>query len=268
MKLPNLVYPMKTNILGIGISRTNYEESTNLIISSAKCQQCLTVAAVNVHSITEGYLDSGGHGKVLRNFALVAPDGQPVKWAVNLFRKRGQEPLKDRVRGPQLMLDVCEQAAREGIGIFLYGSKKSVLEKLEESLKEKFPELIISGSVSPPFRNLTEEEEAEYIRKIRASGASIVFVSLGCPKQEAWAFRHRNVLPYPLICVGAAFDFYAGNIPEAPVLMQNLALEWLYRLYKEPKRLFWRYSFYNSLYLILLLLQLIGCLPKRDYGDD
>jgi len=253
--------PLKTNVLGIGVSRTNYIECTELIIACAKLHQSCTVAATNVHSITTGYLDPKGHGWALRHFTLVTPDGQPIRWALNLLRKRHEPVMRDRVRGPQLMLDVCQRAEAENISIFLYGSTESVLEQLQSKLHEMFPKLIIAGAVSPPFRRLTPEEDAAYIQQILGSGAGVVFVSLGCPRQEWWAFEHRESLPRPLLCVGAAFDFHAGNVPEAPEWMQAIGLEWLYRLYKEPRRLWKRYLLLNPLYLILFFLQMIHLLP-------
>lgn len=255
--------PSKTNVLGIGVSRTNYRESTELIIASAKLHQSCTVAATNVHSITTGYLDPKGHGLALCHFTLVTPDGQPIRWALNLLRKPDEQVLGDRVRGPQLMLDVCQRAEAENISIFLYGSTESVLENLQSNLHEMFPKLIIAGAVYPPFRTLTPEEDAAYIQQILASGAGIVFVSLGCPRQEWWAFEHRESLPRPLLCVGAAFDIHAGNVSQAPEWMQAIGLEWLYRFYQEPRRLWKRYLLLNPLYLILLFLQLINLLPAN-----
>ncbi len=253
--------PPKTNLLGIGISRTNYQESTDFIIQSAKLSQSCNVAAVNVHSITTAYLNEQGHGDVLRNFTLLTPDGQPVRWGINLFRQRGDKYLKERVRGPQLMLDVCDRAAFENISIFLYGARQEVLDQLQMTLKTKFPTLKIAGVISPPFRPLTPEEDAAYVEEIRSSGADIVFVSLGCPRQELWAFKHSDRLSCPILCVGAAFDFHAGNIPEAPEWMQIWGLEWFFRFYQEPKRLWKRYLLLNPLFILLVFLQLIKLLP-------
>lgn len=256
--------PTKTSVLGIGVHRTSYEESTALIVESAKNSKSLPVAAVNVHSITEAYLDSRGHGYRINQFPLVVPDGQPVRWGMNLLRKPGEKSLRDRVRGPELMLHVCEKAAAEGISIFLYGSTKSVLKNLRLNLTRKFPNLRIAGAISPPFRTLSPEEDAEYTRQIRQSGAGIVFVSLGCPKQEKWAFEHRQTIDCPILCVGAAFEIHSGNIPEAPTVMQELGLEWLYRLVREPFRLWKRYVLLNPMYAILLFLQVVKLLPLRN----
>ncbi len=259
-----VVSASKTSVLGIGVNRTTYQESTELIIESAKNRKSLPVAAVNVHSLTEAYLDGKGHGYRVKQFPLVVPDGQPVRWAMNILRQPGEKSLRDRVRGPELMLRLCKRAAEEGISVFFYGSTKSVLKNLRINLTRKFPNLIVAGAISPPFRTLSPEEDAEHIRQISQSGAGIVFVSLGCPKQEKWAFEHRDKLDCPILCVGAAFDMHAGNLPEAPILMQDLGLEWLYRFVREPVRLWKRYMLFNPIYVILLCLQLMKLLPLRN----
>lgn len=258
----------KTSILGIPVSRTTYRECTELIIQSAKHHKSCTVAATDVHSIMTGYLKPKSHGYHLKNFTLVTPDGQPVRWALNFFRKKEENFLSDRVRGPELMLRLCERAAIEGISIFLYGSKESVLENLQSNLKKKFPNLIIAGAISPPFRPLTSEEDAAYVEQIRQSGASILFVALGCPVQEAWTFAHRKQIEMPMVCVGAAFDMHAGNVHEAPIWMQRFGLEWFHRFLQEPTRLWKRYLIINPLYLIFLFLQFVNLLPcKAPFTD-
>ena len=250
--------PVKSRVIGIGVSRTNYAECTEFIIQCAQLrQQACTVAPTPVHGIMTGYLDPKGHGARLNQFTLVTPDGQPVRWALNWLRQAHEDKLTDRVYGPTLMVKLCDRAAAEGISIFLYGSTPTVLEALQTNLQRKFPNLIVAGTISPPFRALSETEDAEYVQKIRQSGAGIVFIGLGCPRQEAWAFEHRNRLNCALVCVGAAFDFHAGNLAQAPAWMQKRGLEWLFRLIKEPFRLWKRYLFLNPLYLILLTAQLI-----------
>ncbi|MEQ9483695.1 WecB/TagA/CpsF family glycosyltransferase [Coleofasciculus sp. F4-SAH-05] len=257
------VSPSQTSVIGIGVHRTSYEECTDLIIQNAKQHQSCTVAATDVHSMMRGYLDPQGHGYRLNNFTVVTPDGQPVRWALNLFRKSGEKYLRDRVRGPELMLRVCERAAAEGVSIFLYGSTEAILGQLQVNLTEKFPNLKIAGAISPPFRALTPEEDAEYVQTISQSGAGIVFVGLGCPKQEEWAFTHRHRLDCPILCVGAAFDMHAGQVDEAPILMQTFGLEWLYRFMQEPVRLWKRYLLINPLYLVLVALQFFKVLPRQ-----
>jgi len=258
-------FPKQTSILGITVSRTTYQESTDLIVQSAKTHRSCTVAATDVHSLMKGYLDPRGHGSHLKNFNLVVPDGQPVRWALNLLRKQGEKFLTDRVRGPELMLRLCERAAAEGISVFLYGSTTAVLESLQLNLQRKFPKLMIAGAISPPFGTLSPEEDAADMEQIRQSGAGILFVALGCPVQEAWAFNHSHQLDMPLVCVGAAFDMHAGRVHQAPIQMQRMGLEWLYRFLQEPNRLWKRYLVLGPLYLILVALQLLGLLPVASH---
>ncbi|MBE9041121.1 WecB/TagA/CpsF family glycosyltransferase [Oscillatoriales cyanobacterium LEGE 11467] len=261
-----LAPPQKTSILGVGVSRTNYHECTEFIIQNAKLRESCTVAPTHVHGIMSGYLDRE-HGSYLNQFTMVTPDGQPVRWALNLLRQSGDVPLRERVCGPVLTLHICQRAAQENLSVFFYGSTEPVLEKLQRNLKRQFPNLKIAGTISPPFRPLSDEEQAEYIEQIRASGASIVFVGLGCPRQEKWAFEHRHQLNCPLICIGAAFDFHSGNLPLAPAWMQNAGLEWLFRLTQEPTRLWKRYLLLNPLYVMLLGAQIAGLLPDGGSND-
>lgn len=254
-----LAPPTKTNLLGIGISRTNYADCTDYIIQCARVRQSCTVAPTPVHGVMSGYLDPE-HGDRLNQFTVVTPDGQPVRWAIDWLRQSHETKLPDRVCGPILTLHLCQRAVEENLSVFFYGSTDAVLEKLQRNLKRLFPDLKIAGAISPPFRPLTPEEDATYIDRIRQSGASLVFVGLGCPRQEKWAFEHRHALDCPIICIGAAFDFHSGNLPQAPTWMQNAGLEWCFRLIQEPKRLWKRYLLLNLLYLTLLLLQSLGWL--------
>jgi exopolysaccharide biosynthesis WecB/TagA/CpsF family protein len=190
----------------------------------------------------------------LNHLDLVVPDGQPVRWALNLLHRAS---LPDRVYGPALMLKVCEQAAKNGLPIFLYGSKHGVLEALEKNLKRKFPELMIAGVQPSKFRQVSPEEMKMIAGQIRESGAAITFVGLGCPRQEVWVYEYRKFLSMPMIAVGAAFDFHAGFLPQAPALLQRWGLEWFFRFIQEPQRLWKRYLFLNPKYLTLLFLQWI-----------
>jgi exopolysaccharide biosynthesis WecB/TagA/CpsF family protein len=188
----------------------------------------------------------------LNHFDLVVPDGQPVRWALNLLHGTG---LEDRVYGPNLMLRICAAAARDDLPIYLYGSKPEVLAALTRNLQAKFPALRIAGAEPSRFRKLTESEKAETVARIRASGARIVFAGLGCPRQEVWAYEYRDQLSMPVIAVGAAFDFHAGNLAQAPAWMQKRGLEWLFRLRTEPRRLWRRYLILNPWYASLLVMQ-------------
>ena len=243
----------KHNILGVGINAVDYKAAVEKIISAAREKRSFTVSALAVHGVMTGALDSI-HRHRLNRLDLVVPDGQPVRWALNWLY---QIKLPDRVYGPNLTLKVCEQAAKEGLSIYLYGSQREVLEKFEDNLKKKFPGLKIAGAQPSLFRQVTADEQIEIAETIRGSGASIVLVGLGCPRQETWVFENRELLPMPLLAVGAAFDFHAGTVSQAPEWLQNRGFEWLFRFVQEPKRLWKRYMYLNPLYLLFVVLQLL-----------
>lgn len=186
---------------------------------------------------------------------MVVPDGQPVRWA--LLGLYGKE-LPDRVYGPNLTLRVAQEFAERGLSIYLYGSKQETLNKFAKNLTEAFPGLTIVGVEPSKFRRLNEFERVELVERIKASKANAVFLGLGCPRQEVWAYEYRNLLNLPILAVGAAFDFHAGTVSQAPKVMQDFGLEWLYRLSQEPKRLWQRYIILNPLYVWNILLQSLG----------
>ncbi len=252
----------KYNLLGLKVNAVDYEAATAQIIQAAKNYQGFTVAAQPVHGVMTSVLNPNYRYR-LNRFDLVCPDGQPVRWALNLLYKT---QMQDRVYGPTLTLKVCEKAAETGVSLFLYGSKPEVLKTLKNNLKQQFPALNIVGAISPPYRPLTPEEDQAYIQKICDSKAGILLVGLGCPRQEHWAYEHRHQLNCAILCVGAAFDFHAGHIPQAPAWMQRGGLEWLFRLCQEPLRLWKRYVLLNPLYLILLFLQTLKILPVRKWA--
>jgi exopolysaccharide biosynthesis WecB/TagA/CpsF family protein len=243
----------KHNVLGIQVDAVDYQAAVNKIITAAHQHQSLSVSALAVHGVMTGVLDEI-HRYRLNHLDLVCPDGQPVRWALNLLYKTG---LPDRVTGPQLMLQICERAAQEGLPIYLYGSRPSVLESLSQNLLARFPKLIIAGSQPSRFRQVSPEEKQEIIAEIRESGAAMTFVGLGCPRQEVWAYEYSAELSMPTMAVGAAFDFHAGNLSQAPQILQKWGLEWFYRLMQEPTRLWKRYVFLNPLYVSLFTLQFL-----------
>jgi N-acetylglucosaminyldiphosphoundecaprenol N-acetyl-beta-D-mannosaminyltransferase len=168
-----------------------------------------------------------------------------------------------RVYGPDLMLALCQLSIKPGFSHYFYGGAPGVPELLAEKLQQQFPGLKVAGVCSPPFQTLTPAEDRRLIDQINQSGADIVWVGLGTPKQDLWMSEHRQQLSASvLIGVGAAFDFHTGRIPQAPAWMQQIGLEWLFRLWQEPKRLWYRYLVYNPLFIILVLLQSIG---RRKY---
>lgn len=192
------------------------------------------------------------HSYRLNHLDLILPDGQPVRWALNLLYKTG---LTDRVYGPTLMLKLCAQAAQANLPIYLYGSRPEVLNALQQRLQQQFPDLMIAGVKPSQFQQVSDAEQAAIITAIRASGARLVFVGLGCPRQEVWVYENRDRLGMPAIAVGAAFDFHAGLTAQAPAWMQKRGLEWLFRLSQEPQRLWRRYLLFNPLYIFYFSLQ-------------
>ena len=252
----------KKNVIGVTINAIDYDSTVHQIIKAAKERKSLTVSALAVHGVITGVQDAV-HRYRLNQFDILTPDGQPVRWAMNLMYKTR---LPDRVYGPNLMLKICEKAAHEGLSIYLYGSSDAVLIALEKNLIGMFPALKIAGKKASEFRQISTAEKIKIAEMIRSSDADILFVGLGCPRQEVWAYEHRAVLSMPLIAVGAAFDFHAGLLDQAPLILQNLGLEWFFRLVKEPKRLWKRYVFLNPIFVWNLFLQMTKL--KRFAVDD
>lgn len=244
----------KKNLLGVLVDAVDYEAAVRKILVAAHTCKGMAIAALAVHGVMTGVLDER-HRYRLNHLDLVVPDGQPVRWGLNWLH---HTRLPDRVYGPTLMLQTCERAANEALPIYLYGSRSSVLEGLCHKLQSRYPQLVIAGTQPSRFRRISAEEKEEIVEDIRTSGATITFVGLGCPRQEVWVYEYREALSMPLVAVGAAFDFHAGSLPQAPLLLQRLGLEWLYRLIHEPRRLWKRYITLNPLYLSLLLLQASG----------
>jgi N-acetylglucosaminyldiphosphoundecaprenol N-acetyl-beta-D-mannosaminyltransferase len=249
----SLPIPSRFSVVGIKISAATYASATNVVMQAARARRSLLLSAAAVHMVTVGATEAE-YGEKINAFDMIVPDGQPVRWALRLLHG---VKLPDRVYGPTLMLNVCEEAARTGVGIYLYGGRPEVLDHLRKNLVERFPGLRIQGFRSPPFRPTTPEEDADDVRDILESGAEILFIGLGCPRQDNWAFEHRDRLPLPTLCVGAAFDFHAGAVRQAPPWMQRVGLEWAFRLASEPRRLWKRYATYNPLFVALVLRQMV-----------
>jgi exopolysaccharide biosynthesis WecB/TagA/CpsF family protein len=237
----------------VQISYVTYTEATQAIIAAARKRRSTVVAPTSVHGLTLAVRDAAFR-RLLNSFEILPPDGQPVRWGLNLLH---QLHLTSRVYGPQLMLDVCRAAADDGLPVYLYGGRLVTLERLVPRLSQLAPGLRIAGYRSPPFRSSTAEEDANDVQAVQASGARIVFVALGCPRQEHWAHAHRTQLPVPIVCVGAAFDFHAGTLRQAPPWMQARGLEWLFRVIVEPRRLWRRYVTIVPFYLLLLAREVI-----------
>lgn len=239
-------WPAKYDVFGVLVTATDYEAAAWHILQAARRRESAIVEFMPVHSLMTATRDAA-YRRSINDFDMVCPDGQPVRWCLNCYHHAG---LKDRVYGPVLMLHVCEAAAQGGTGIYLYGSTPEVLQKLADRLLARFPALKIMGQESPPFRPLSAEEDNAVVERINASGAGVVFIGLGCPRQELFAHAHRGRIHAVQLCVGAAFDFHAGTKRMAPSWMQRAGLEWLFRLASEPGRLGGRYLLTNSAFLL------------------
>ena len=237
-----------TLVLNTFIDAINCSDAVNTITSWATNNCSKTVCLCNVHSCVTAY-DNNHLSNALASSDLVLPDGSPIAWVM----RRKTHTNQRRVAGPDLMLKICEKAQKTTIRVCLFGSSKKTLQKLKESLLVKYPTLNIVGTISPKFGKWGKEEEEQYIRAINNSGANIIFVGLGCPKQEIWMIDNKDRIQGVLLGVGAAFDFHAFNIKRAPLFLQNLGLEWLHRLASEPKRLWKRYLITNSRFIWLIV---------------
>lgn len=244
----------KNNVLGIMVNKTDYASAVQQISQAAEEGRSFTVSALAVHGVMTG-VQSDEHKFRLNSFDLIAPDGQPVRWALNLLHRAG---LSERVYGPELTLRILEDAAAKHIPVFFYGTTPEILQGLTADLHVRYPQLEIAGMEPSKFRKLDVAEQGSLADRIASSGARIVFVGLGCPRQEIFAYEMRDLLPMPLIAVGAAFAFIAGHLPQAPPTLQKYGLEWLFRLKEEPTRLWRRYLYLNPHYMFLLLRQYCG----------
>lgn len=239
-------------VLGVPIDAISMEEATDRIEGWAKAHQSRYVTICNAHVVVTASGDEA-YGAVIGASDMATPDGAPVAWVLRHSGYAGQR----RVCGPDLMWQLCRRCADEGVSIYAYGSTAETLSALEASLRRAFPALKIAGLESPPFRALSASEDEEAVRRINDSGAGIVFVGLGCPKQERWMADHRGRVNAVMIGVGAAFDFHAGTVSRAPLWMQRNGLEWLHRLCSEPRRLWKRYLVTNTLFVVGAVKQLV-----------
>jgi N-acetylglucosaminyldiphosphoundecaprenol N-acetyl-beta-D-mannosaminyltransferase len=252
----------KRSVLGVDVSVIDYESAVERIVAAAKNREPFAVTSQPVHGIMVGARDSE-HRYRLNHFDLLTPDGQPVRWALNLLHK---VRLRERVYGPTLMLALCERVAKEGLSIYLFGSRQETIDLLSTNLRRRFPALKIAGSQPGRFKVLSSVERAEIVRTIKQSGAALVFVGLGCPRQEIWAYENRDTLSIPAVCVGAAFDFHAGTVSQAPPILQRAGLEWAYRLMSEPRRLWRRYVLLNPAYIAMITAQATGAIDFDARG--
>lgn len=248
-----LNWPNKYRLFDVKVSATTYDQALAAVARATEEGIPGTVTHLAVHGLITACEDIELR-EMINSFSMVAPDGQPVRIALNLLFNT---KLPSNVRGSELMLRLCRLAADKNIGIYLYGSHSHVVNRLAEILHRKFPSLQVVGNEPSIFRRLTPEEDEDLVRRINNSGAGLVFLGLGCPLQEIFAFEHQKRINSVQICVGAAFDFLSENKKMAPVWSQQYGLEWLYRLVHEPRRLWKRYFMTNSIFLRRLLSELL-----------
>lgn len=243
----------REQVLTMQVDITSLSHAVDTVSQWAERQESRYVCVSNVHMCVETY-EKPTFRQTVNQADLVVPDGRPIYWAQHLLgnSKAGH------VRGMDLTMALCQIAEEKQLNVGFYGGEPYTLEVLQKRLRAQYPDLPISTAISPPFRALSEAEQQADINAINDAGTQILFVGLGCPKQEQWMADHKGLLNCTMLGVGAAFDFIAGNKSPAPVWMQRMGLEWLHRLYDEPQRLWRRYLHTNPKFIGLFLLQLIG----------
>jgi N-acetylglucosaminyldiphosphoundecaprenol N-acetyl-beta-D-mannosaminyltransferase len=244
--------PENNHILGIRIDSTSYYDATDRILNWALCGEKKYVCVANVHMVMEAYNDSHLL-KIINNSGLVTPDGMPLVWTMRMLGLKNQT----RVYGPTLTLRICDAASKIGLPVGFYGGSPETTKSLVQNISNRFATLQIAYAYSPPFQPLRPEEDEAEVQNINKSGAKILFVGLGCPKQEHWMFNHIGKINAVMIGVGAAFDYHAGLKKQAPRWMMGIGLEWLFRLCNEPRRLWRRYLYNNPRYLFLAARQIL-----------
>lgn len=242
---------VRVPVLSVPIDGVAWRQALDRLMEWARQRESRYVAICNVHVVVTAAREAG-FLRVIQGADMATPDGAPVAWVMRRLGHGGQP----RISGPDVMWALCERAAQQGVGVYCYGSTPETLARLQANLLAAFPGLRLAVE-SPPFRPLTAEEDAAVVERINASGAGLVFVGLGCPKQERWMAEHRGRIHAVMLGVGAAFDFHAGTVRRAPRWMQDHGLEWLHRLCSEPRRLWKRYLVTNTLFVGLAAWQLL-----------
>lgn len=246
------------DVMGCPIDAVQWAPVVELIVGWAEARESRYACICNVHLVVTASQDSQ-LALAVKGADLATPDGMPVALCVRL----AGFPDQPRIAGPDLMWACLGAAQRERLGVFFYGATPETLARLEARMGDEFPGLSIAGSYSPPFRDLTLDEDREVVDQIDRSGAQLVFVGLGCPKQEIWMSQHRGRVRAVMLGVGAAFDFHAGTVKRAPVWMQRSGLEWLHRLFSEPRRLWRRYLITGSIFIWYMIRLLPRSLLRR-----
>jgi len=244
--------PPNADVLGVRVHALSWASAIELIAAWASRREARYVCLCNVHSVVTAGRDTTLLDAI-NGADLATPDGMPVAWLLRRAGHCGQE----RIDGPDLMWNLCATAEERGLSVFLYGSTADTLARLTANLLQQFPRLRLAGMHAPPFRPLTEQETAQMVERIRSAQPHLVFVGLGCPKQELWMSANRSQLQAVLLGVGAAFDFHAARVRRAPPWMRRAGLEWCFRLLSEPRRLWKRYLITNSLFMVRVARRLL-----------
>jgi N-acetylglucosaminyldiphosphoundecaprenol N-acetyl-beta-D-mannosaminyltransferase len=251
-QLPTAAHVRKRELLGVPIAMTDYEQAMDVMDGMVARRERGYICAVAVHALTVGYTDPAMKEALLGS-TLIVPDGMPLVWAANVLG----ENLRQRVYGPELMRRYSQRCATQGHRVWLYGGRdQGHLVQLALRLRQQNPGIKIVGGYAPPFRPLTQEEEDALVEQVNQAKPDVLWVGIGVPKQEKWMAHIRERLDVPVMCaVGAAFDFHAGRISQAPPWMQDRGLEWTYRIAQEPRRLLPRYLYYNPRFLLAFARQ-------------
>lgn len=256
---------MKTiDVIGLPVAATNYEQSIEWIFAKARLRdRAYAIEAANTHVAALARHEKE-FGDAMATFDLICPDGMPLVWSVNR-QLPTSEKLKERVYGPTLMLKTIEASEGQAdLKHFLLGGAEATLDKLQKRFEQQNPTAVVAGAYSPPFGEWPKDEFEKICRLIKDSGANLIWIGLGCPKQERWIAKHKGFLPAGCYFgIGAAFAFHAGEVAQAPMWIQKIGMEWLYRLVKEPRRLFKRYLVYNSLFIWHKFREFVGIAPVR-----
>lgn len=243
----------------LGINHISFDDSVDRVIQLASNKKASYICFANAHMIVEAYKDKSFQLKV-NKADLVLADGRPVAFASQLLHHKRQE----RISGMEFIPMVLERSDLNNLSVFIYGSTHDVIDAMSEKIRSMYPKISLAGTISPPFRELTGDEINNDIEKINLSGANLVLVALGCPKQEKWMAEHYQKMHAVLLGIGGALPVVAGLQKRAPKWMQNMALEWFYRLLQQPKRLFFRYLHTNSWFLYLFTREWIKKIFKKD----
>jgi N-acetylglucosaminyldiphosphoundecaprenol N-acetyl-beta-D-mannosaminyltransferase len=242
---------MQKQLISININTGAYRHFVDELVEMSGKTSTYTCIA-NVHMLVEAY-SNASFASIVNNADMITPDGMPLTWGLKLLHGVRQ----DRVAGMDLLPDLLEEAQRKMIPVYFYGGTESMLARIRENIPMLYPALKIAGMFSPPFRELSAAELGLTAQFINKSGAKIVFVILGCPKQEVWMSKMKNKIKGTMIGVGGALPVLLGIQKRAPVWMQRNGLEWLFRLGQEPRRLFKRYAVTNSIFIFLLCKEFI-----------